>query len=137
MIINNSSLDAFENDFFEAVKPLEEKYGVTISLGRITYYEEHFSCKLDVVNGREKEDVKVNEFDALVYKYSHIGLGKGMYNRIFISTSGKKFAINGFRKNARKYPIEIINVKTGEHRICNEYFIKELTDSYYTEAQTD
>ena len=52
MDINKETLPLFRKDFSDAVRKLEEKYEVKISLGMITYSENTFSCKMEVRNGR-------------------------------------------------------------------------------------
>ena len=134
MEINDKNLYAFRDDFENAMLSLQEKYGVTISLGRITYGDERFSAKITVVNGRDPEVVARNRFDAVVWKYAHLGLRPGMYNRIFRATDGKLYAIQGFNLRARKWPIMTKRVSDGEERVCNEKFIKEILNEYYIEA---
>lgn len=134
MEINNSNLYAFRDDFEQAMLSLQEKYDVTITMGRITYGDERFSAKITVVNGRDPEVVARNQFDADVWRFEHIGLEPGMYNRIFIAEDGKRYAIHGFNLKAKKWPIKTIRVSDGEPIVCNEYFIKEILDEYYTEA---
>lgn len=134
MEINNTNLDAFRDDFEKAMLSLQEKYDVTISLGRITYGDERFSAKITVVNGRDPEIVARNKFDADVWKYEHLGLLPGMYNRIYRGEDGKLYAIQGFNTKAKKWPIITKRVSDGESRVCNERFIKEILNEYYTEA---
>lgn len=134
MDINNQSLDAFRDDFEKAMVSLQEKYDVTIALERITYGEESFSAKVTVVNGRDSETVARNKFDADVWKYEHLGLFPGMYNRIFRGADGQLYAIQGFRTRARKHPVRIVRVADGEKRVCSESFIKEIQNESYTEA---
>ena len=69
MEINDNNLYAFRDDFEKAMLDLQEKYDVTISLGRITYGDERFSAKVTVVNGRDPEIVARNRFDADVWKF--------------------------------------------------------------------
>ncbi|MBP3878352.1 MAG: Fic family protein [Lachnospiraceae bacterium] len=118
----------------KAMLSLQEKYDVTISLGRITYGDERFSARVTVVNGRDPEIVARNKFDADVWKYEHLGLLPGMYNRIFRGEDGKLYAIQGFNTKAKKWPIITKRVSDGESRVCNERFIKEILNEYYTEA---
>lgn len=134
MEINNKNLYAFRDDFEKMVQSLQEKYDVTISLGRITYGDEQFSAKVTVVNGRDPETVARNKFDADVWKYERLGLRRGMYNRIFRAEDDKLYAIQGFNLRAKKWPIITKRVSDGEPRICNERFIKEILNEYYTEA---
>ncbi|WP_026498966.1 hypothetical protein [Butyrivibrio sp. WCD2001] len=91
MEINKNTLTEFRRDFKEAVASLEEKYDVTISLGSISYSENDFTSKLTVNNGHDKDDIAQREFDRDVWKYAHLGLGKGMYKRIFVGLDGNKY----------------------------------------------
>lgn len=54
MEINQTTLSQFREDFQEAVKKLEEKYGVVIEAGRITYEASRFQFKVEVKNGLSK-----------------------------------------------------------------------------------
>lgn len=134
MEMNNNNLNAFREDFTNAVRFLQDKYGVTISLGRITYGDERFSAKMTVINGIDPEHVARNQFDADVWRYEHLELQKGMYNRIFLAEDGKRYAVQGFNPRARKWPIMAKRISDGEPRICNEQFIKEILNEYYVEA---
>ena len=133
MEMNNEGLNAFRMDFDKAMLPLQEKYGVTISLGRITYGDERFSAKVSVTNGRDPEQVARNNFDAEVWRYEHLGLYPGMYNRIFRASDDNLYAIQGFNPRAKKWPIKAIRISDGERRVCNDRFIKQFLDEYYTE----
>ncbi len=42
MNINPNELDRFRKDFIDAVAPLQDKYDITISLGKITYTADEF-----------------------------------------------------------------------------------------------
>ena len=135
--INQDTLHAFLKDFAEAMKAVEKKYGVTVRLGRITYSPENFKGSLTVTNGHSKEDVARNSFDAAVWNYAHLGLGKGMYNRLFLGDDGKTYALQGFQARARKYPLIIRDVQTGQPAIAPEGFIRCLLNDYYTEVTVD
>ena len=131
MDIDGKMVDAFRADFKEAMKALQEKYDVTISLGRISYSEERFSEKLTVTKGLDPEEAARSAFDADVWKFAHLGLEPGMYNRVFIGEDGKRYAIRGFNTRARKWPIKMTRVSDGENRVCNDRFIKGFLDEYY------
>ncbi|MBR2528909.1 MAG: hypothetical protein IKE58_10630 [Blautia sp.] len=133
MEINKETLRAFREDFNQAVQSLQEKYDVTISLGSITFLEERFSAKLTVTNGRDPEDVARNEFDVDVWKFTHLGLKPGMYNRVFMGQDGQRYAIRGFNTRARKWPIKMMRISDGENRVCSEKFIKKFLDEYYVD----
>jgi hypothetical protein len=134
MEINNENLNKFRKEFADAMLPLQEKYGVTISLGRITYGDERFSGKLTVINGMNPDEVARNSFDADVWRYEHIGLEPGMYNRIFIGEDGQKYAFRGFNTKAKKWPIKMIRISDGVDRVCNEQFVKEIINEYYADV---
>ena len=90
MNITPAELDAFTKDFNLAVEWLQEKYDVTISLGSITYTENQFTSKMTVDNSRDPESIDRANFDMNVWRYAHLGLAKGMYNRVFIGADGQK-----------------------------------------------
>ncbi len=131
MEINNDSLKEFRADFKEAMKTLEEKYDVTIRLGGITYYTNHFQSTLTVDNGRDPEKIAENRFDEDVLDYPETGLRPGMYRQIFVGNNGRKYATLGFRKNAKKYPIQMIDIRTGERRKATTWFVKEILNEKY------
>lgn len=133
MEINKNTLSAFRADFNRAMQELEEKYDVTVSLGKITYYKERFTGKLTVINGLDPEEAARNAFDADVLRFEDLGLRPGMYNRVFLGVDGKRYAVRGFNTRARKWPIRILRVSDGEERVCNGGFIKEFLNEYYTE----
>ncbi len=133
MEITGKTLDAFREDFNRVVLELQDKYDVTISLGSITYWEERFSAKLTVKNGRDPEEIARADFDAGVWKYAHLGLSQGMYKRMFIGVDGRRYAIVGFNTKATRYPLEIVQVSDGSRSRAGEGFIKELMDEYYAE----
>ena len=134
MEMTGDNIELFIKDFNEAMHSLQEKYNVTVSMGPVTYVEEQFTAKLTVTNGLESEEVARHQFDANVWKYDHLGLLPGMYNRIFMGTDGQRYAIQGFRPNAKKWPIKMLRISDGEPRVCNESFIKEFLNEYYAEA---
>lgn len=135
MDINSQTIDDFRADFNAAIAPLQEKYGVTITLGHITYYEEYFSSRLKVVNGTDPETTAMNNFDGDVWKFEHLGLRPGMYKRIFKGVDNELYFIRGFNLRAHKYPINISRVSDGEESRCSEGFILEMTDEYYLDSE--
>ena len=135
MEINGQTVDEFRADFNAAVAPLQEKYGVTITLGHITYYKEYFSSRLKVVNGTDTETTEMHNFDADVWKFEHLGLRPGMYKRIFKGVDGEMYFIRGFNLRAHKYPINISRVSDGDESRCAEGFIKELLPEYFINSE--
>jgi hypothetical protein len=100
-MIDKQTLENFREDFQDAMKALEQKYGFVIELGRITYTATSFTGKLEVNEGESKDDVNEQDF----YKYcSMYGLSKTDYDRRF-DFQGKHYIITGIRPSKRKYPI--------------------------------
>ena len=133
MDISIKQMKQFTKEFKEIVKPLEEKYGVTISVGNISYEEDRFSTKMTVTNGRSAEEVARVAFDADVWKYEHLGLREGMYNRIFTAINGNRYALRGFNTRSRKYPLVVVDVRDGQVTRASELFIDYFEDIYYVE----
>jgi hypothetical protein len=101
MEINKNSLHDFKQDFNTVVKTLNEKYGVTIQLGNISYQENKFNGKIEVVNKGATTTIAREEFErSAVY----LGLKKSDFGKTFMS-NGVLFKISGIKTRNRKYPI--------------------------------
>ncbi len=134
MEITGKTVDVFRRDFEKAVFDLQSKYDVTIELGNITYWQDRFSAKLSVKNGRDPEMIARADFDNTVWKYAHLGLTKGMYNRIFKGIDGRLYALRGFNVRAPKYPLIIMDIGDNRELRAGEGFIRELRNEYFTEC---
>lgn len=137
MEITDHNLDLFEADFKQAVRELEEKYDVTVSLGRITYDENQFYAKMTVDNGRDPDLIAEHQFDDEVWKYEDIGLKEGMYRQMFLNRNGERYAILGFVPNAKKYPLRVVRFSDGKRFRVSRYYIKELIPGKYYENKKD
>lgn len=120
MKIDRQMLLQFRNDFQEAVKGLESKYGIVISLGRISYGYDEFSGKLEAKSGDNKDDVMKREFEK---NCSHVGLDPEDYGQVF-TQQGKDYKIIGIDLAKRKYPIIIKEVATGRTVRCTADYVK-------------
>lgn len=89
----------FRADVKEALKSVEEKYGVEIECGNITYSEDRFDLKIKAV--KAGVDIRKIEFERLCYRH---GLKPEDYGREFIY-EGNTYKITGINKNAKTYPI--------------------------------
>ena len=137
MQVTKELLDAFEKDFMKAMGPLQEKYGVSVSLGRITYEEERFSARLTVNMASDPEDVARANFDAEAWKFEDIGIQPGMYRRIYRGADGREYAILELTPRARKYPIRSVCVQDGKFYRSGRKFIREWTDAWYSNILED
>lgn len=131
MNINDRTLHEFGIDLRAALAPLEEKYGVKIKIGNMNYTQERFTTKLTVTNGQSQDEAERSAFDADVWKYAHLGLERGMFNRIFLTPDGQKMAVRGFNTRSPKYPIIALRISDGQRLRCAEKHIAELTNEYY------
>lgn len=137
MKIDDKNLDQFCADFTKAVEALQEKYGVTIELGNITYWEEYFTAKMTVTNGRSKVDTDRVAFDANVWRYEHLGFRKGMYLRKFIGANGRVYAVYGFNNHSKKYPICVIDIKTRQRSRAAEGFVRQILSDTWEPEEND
>lgn len=94
-------LKNFREDFKDTVKDLEEKYGIVITLGNISYSESNFhgkiECRLESVSANKKLE---DTFKAL---YKLYGLDEDMLGKTF-SACGKTLKFVGLDSKKRNYP---------------------------------
>jgi hypothetical protein len=94
-------LKNFRTDFAEAVKDLEEKYGVNISIGNISYTETSFHSKLEVTLDSVSPFKKYEDtFNILHQLY---GLDKSTLGTTFKS-NGITMKFVGLDSKKRNYP---------------------------------
>lgn len=114
MEINPKTLREFRADFQQAVKSLQEKYGVVIEPKKITYDSSSFVFKVEVLNGTNQEDIKKENFERYCELY---GLEKSDYGRTFKQGSSE-FKIIGIDLGRRKKCIELLDVRSGKQYVC-------------------
>ena len=131
MKINSSTISSFIKDFNSAMADLQDKYDVTISLGKVSYDSDEFTTKLSVKNGQNPLEIAKADFDRDVWKYRHLGLEPGMYGRIFLGNDGMRYAVLGFNTRASKYPIHTLQLDSHTKMRCSEHLIREWEDTYY------
>ena len=119
MKINNTTLNGFREDFQEAVKSLEKKYGIVIKAKTITYGPDEFYFKVEVKNGSSQEDVFKKDFDKWCEYYN---LEKSDYLRTF-KADGKEYQIVGIDPDKRKRCIVIEALSDGKKYRCSSDFI--------------
>ena len=119
MKVTKENLKKFRNDFETSMRDLEEKYGIQISMGNISYRDSQFSAKITALNldaGREEEKEPGTSDDARQLAWN-IGcrknpLLKPEYLGKIIMIRGVQFMVDGFNPSAKK----------------NCVFIKRLSD---------
>lgn len=100
-MITKTLLKQFREDFKEAVKPLEEKYGMELKLKNINYSDVQFTTKLEASFTKDGLTLEQTKFNALCHRY---GLIETDYGRLF-TYQGTEYELCGFAPNRRKYPV--------------------------------
>ena len=109
-MINKAILKEFREDFNKAIKPLQEKYGFDIKLGKINYCDDSFDGKLQVFDKSKGESKEANEFE----KYCHLyGLEKSDLGKTIVCNR-EEFIIVGLNPSKRKYCIQVVRLKDGK-----------------------
>ena len=121
-MIDTQKLKDFRADFAEAMKDLEQKYGLVISLGSIKYSPTEFEGKITCKEGESQDEVNAGEFRKYCKTY---GLDPEDYDRIF-EYKGKKYVIAGILPSKRKYPVLGKTFDTGEVFCFSAEFVRQL-----------
>lgn len=116
MKMTKDALEKFRKDFAVTVKNLEQRYGVSIKLGGITYEESSFTASLKV---ESPETGKVNWSNyCRYYSFSQDDFGKTFKD-------GKHtFKIVGININAKKFPIQVVR-EDGQSMSYSAGFVHE------------
>jgi hypothetical protein len=99
--INIEFLKNFREDFKDAVKELEEKHGIVIHLGNISYNNSQFTSKLEVRLDSVSPNQKYIDTFKLLYKM--YGLDEDMLGKTF-NACGKTLKFVGLDSKKRNYP---------------------------------
>ena len=62
-VFNELTVDKFRKDFQSSMAELEEKYGVTINLGTLTYDETSIRGKMTALKGKREKEFDRNDFN--------------------------------------------------------------------------
>lgn len=135
MEMSSTSFKSFRADFDSAVKELEEKYGVSIKVGKFTYDSTQFTTKMEVKNFISKEEDFANKARIL----SAWGFKPDMYNKVFDGRDGKKYKLIDLDTKARKNVCIIEKVPSdGKAYKCDEGFLGiKYNCSGWTVTKTD
>jgi len=94
-------LKNFRAEFKDAVKELEEKHGIVINLGSISYDSSHFTSKLEVrLDSISPNQKYIDTFNLLHKMY---GLDEDMLNKSFMA-NGTTLKFVGLDSKKRNYP---------------------------------
>ena len=111
--------DSFRADVKEALRAVEQKHGVTVECGAITYGTYDFSMKMKVVkSGSVDGNRKLFELHCGLY-----GFAKEDYEREF-ALNGTKFQLVGFNPKSPKNCCSIRRVSDGKMYKCTSASVK-------------
>lgn len=127
MEINQTTLKEFRKDFQEAVKALEEKYGIVIQAKGITYEQSQFHFKVEVSNGNSYEDLCEQSFKQYA---SMFGFSESDYMRTFKDHLGDEYMIVGLNPKKRKNVVVIKSTRTGNQYVCAPSYIPWIAEKY-------
>lgn len=108
----------------DALKPVEEQYGVTFNLGKITYEEFSFrsSVECSVGNGmdaaREKFEADIRRGYGRMFKLSIEDFGQKMFH------AGKEYTIVGLNTRARTKPLQMVDAEGKTYSVTVELYKK-------------
>ena len=100
-MLTRAQFKTFRKDFEDAVVGLEQKYGLTLSLGKITYSDTEFRTPLTatkVIEGKTSEQVQFEEHASL------FGLKPEDFGKTF-TVDGKEYKLIGLCPSAPKWPV--------------------------------
>ena len=115
MEITRKALREFREEFNDAVSSLQEKHEIAIEAGSMSYNEDGFRFKVEVINGNA-EDAERNKFIATSKKY------KWKYPLISPQVYGLEVELEdlgdcrlvGIKPRSTKYPMILKQVSTGK-----------------------
>ena len=103
--ITPSVAKSIDEDITAAVKSVEKKWGVNISVGGGTYDSDSFTSKVKV--SLEGVDTGKKEWDRFCFRF---GLKPEQYGQTF-SSRGETFTVSGIAPKGKKYPILAKNAR--------------------------
>jgi hypothetical protein len=98
---DTTNLKMIRSEITEALKPISEKYGITISMGNISYTEAEMKTSLKAIIENENVNGKEVMFKKICFMF---GLTENDYGKEFVS-NGRTFKVDGLEPKKSKYPI--------------------------------
>ena len=120
MNFNKAGFEAFRADLKNALKEVEEKHGISIDFGRISYTDYEFTMPLTAIRSDGNTDGKRMLFEQYCKLY---GFAKEDYEREFTSDQ-KQFKLVGFNTRSPKNCCEIYCITNGKTYKCSADTVK-------------
>jgi len=115
MTITKELLRVFRTDLDKALKELEDKHGVQISVGAMTYSDTQFTFSSKAIIGGSPEEVEKAEFKKHCGKY---GFKPENYGTVML-IGGKQCEFIGFKTRATKMPCLVRDIENGKKYKCD------------------
>ena len=96
----SSNIDPVQRDIRAALKSVEEKHGITIGFGRITWDQGQYTTKMSVAVGDAEQAAKA-EFEKYCFKFN---VSKEAFGTTFMA-NGEQYTICGIKPKAKTMPI--------------------------------
>ena len=129
-VIDSKLFPALRAELESTLKPVADKLGIQIAIGRGTYDREltNGTIKLElstIGDNGVAETKEVTDFRSAAGLY---GLRATDLGREFTAAAGKRFRVSGLRAKARTKPILAVEVSTGKEYIWPADSVKMYLD---------
>lgn len=129
MEFTKEQFNSFRQDFKDTIKKLENKYGVQINIGTITYDNIQFHTKMTVVKGETSYQAGKAEWENFV-RYNSELRDAFKFGDMF-RADGYVYTITGVKPNKRKYPI-VTKRNDGKSLLCSIDFLLQNKENILT-----
>lgn len=99
----------------EALRPVAEKYGLTLERQGRTYYRDHLPVKFQLHVAQE--DAEGNAMDSKAKDFVRLAKAYGLAEEDYLAefrSNGRTFRITGLNTRARGYPVLAEDVRSGK-----------------------
>lgn len=118
-MLSRKEFTDFRNDVKQALTGIEEKYGISLSLGGITYSDIQFTMKINatvLAKGKSKDQMVFEEYCNLYgFKPEDFGKTFSLNNKTFklisINPKARKYSIIGINEKGDRYKFDLDTVK--------------------------
>lgn len=118
--ITNSNIDPIQADIKAALAAVEEKYGITVGFGRISYDNSNYTTKMSVSVGDADQAAKA-EFERYCFKFNIKAEAFGTTFR----AHGEEFTVCGIKPKAKKMPIIATNAAGKRYKFAADFLDKK------------
>jgi len=113
MSITSKLLSDFRKELEEATKGLQEKHGIILDFGAMTYNDTQFTFKTTATIGESKEDVEKVQFESdkgRMFELIKLNINYG--DELFLQ--GLRYKLVGLKPRASKMPIVVEQKANGK-----------------------